>query len=251
MNKNSLNGRKISDSYHNIVQRVGGFFYDGDGNLIGSSLYGPQGFQGWVGPRGVQGPIGTGSSGDGDNISGIYTDGNGAIGAESASWLINDDGSFYLNMGNISSGTDGDIILAGGNMTGSNSLLNLGNALGEDWPSHIRFVRGDVSGSIDARIAVAEDGLIFKNFDSGDGGYMFSFRDPNDLHLWDMMMGGRHLFNGISDDENTSIQVAGGIRLTGGFSSDNYSIFSYLFRILYFSFFLLITIIFHLLFPYF
>jgi len=107
-----------------------------------------------------------------------------------------------------------------------NSTLEIGDVSGEDWGSHIRLTRGSSSEYIDSRISVASDGMIFKNFDSIDGETMFSFRDANDLHLWDLILGGRNLFNGAEDDGISAVQISGNLKATSGFSSDNGLVYS-------------------------
>ncbi len=135
--------------------------------------------------------------------SGISTDG----------WDINTSG------GNISLG-GGYIDVAGGNIINGNTLglkvadapahstLEIGDVLSSDWSSHIRFTRIGTP-SADTRIAVAYDGLIFRNLDE-TATTMFSFRDPACTHILDMTAGGRSLFNEPTDDTSSSVQIGNG-----------------------------------------
>jgi hemin uptake protein HemP len=85
--------------------------------------------------------------------------------------------------------------------------FEVGTASGA-WGANLRFTRPASSATIDTRFAAATDGLIIRNFDSA-ATMMFSFRDYNDVHIWDMTAGGRSLFNGATDNTTSSVQIGG------------------------------------------
>jgi hypothetical protein len=106
------------------------------------------------------------------------------------------------------------------------STVEIGDVSGSTWSSSLRFTRVDTP-TADIRLAAASDGLLFRNFDS-TASKMYSFRDYNDTHIWDLLAGGRSLFNGATDDTTTSVQIGGSasLRTDGSLSSDSGTIFT-------------------------
>jgi len=104
---------------------------------------------------------------------------------------INDQGSFGMGIGTATPG----------------AYVEIGKCAG-GWGAHLRFTRVGYN-TVDVRMAGAPDGFIFRNFDTTPNNQMFSFRDSNDTHIWDLFQGGFNCFKGASNDNVYSVQIGG------------------------------------------
>ncbi len=104
--------------------------------------------------------------------------------------------------------------------TNPNSLVEI-NGTGGDWSSNLGFKRIVASKVYDSRIAVAADGLLFRNFNATtNDNVSFAFRNSADTNIVTMMGGGNV---GINDTlPNATLEVAGSVGITsnGGLPTD-------------------------------
>jgi len=95
--------------------------------------------------------------------------------------------------------------------TNPNAPLTVGIAGGTTWASNIQLLRQNTQ--LDARIAIALDGLLFRNFSITSTAY--SFRNSTDTNLLEILANG-NVGIGTGSNPTEKLQVAGIIHSTAG-----------------------------------